>query len=82
MDKASQARMSQVRAGAMAKFNETQGGQLNMQLAKEYGPNWRTSTDPRSLQAQMLFKQAQNSYVMDALGQYDDRISAKDSSEY
>jgi hypothetical protein len=81
MDAASKARMAQVRAGAMGKFMETQGGQLNTQLAKEYGPNWRTSTDPRSLQAQMLFKQAQNAYVMDALGQYDDRSSAKDSSE-
>ena len=81
LDKQSQARMAQVRAGAMSKFMETQGGQLNAQLAKEYGPNWRTSTDPRSLQAQMLFKQAQNAYIMDALGQYDDRISAKDSSE-
>jgi hypothetical protein len=81
MDAASKARMAQVRAGAMGKFMETQGGQLNTQLAKEYGPNWRTSTDPRSLQAQMLFKQAQNAYVMDALGQYDDRPSAKDSSE-
>ena len=82
MDKASQARMAQVRAGAMAKFNETQGGQLNAQLTAEYGKNWRTATDPRSLQAQMLFKQAQNSYIIDALGQYDDRISAKDSSEF
>ena len=81
MDKASQARMAQVRAGAIGKFMETQGGQLNAQLAKEYGPNWRTATDPRSLQAQMLFKQAQNAYVMDALGQYDDRSSARDSSE-
>ena len=82
LGKQAQARMAQVRAGAMAKFNETQGGQLNAQLTSEYGKNWRTATDPRSLQAQMLFKQAQNSYVMDALGQYDDRISAKDSSEY
>ena len=82
LGKQAQARMAQVRAGAMAKFNETQGGQLNAQLTSEYGKNWRTATDPRSLQAQMLFKQAQNAYVMDALGQYDDRISAKDSSEY
>ena len=81
LDKQSQARMAQVRAGAIAKFNETQGGQLNMQLAKEYGPNWRTSTDPRSLQAQMLFKQAQNAYIMDALGQYDANRAAKDSSD-
>ena len=82
LGKQAQARMAQVRVGAMGKFNETQGGQLNAQLTAEYGKNWRTATDPRSLQAQMLFKQAQNAYIMDALGQYDDRISAKDSSEY
>jgi transposase len=81
LDKQSQARMAQVRAGAMSKFMETQGGQLNAQLAKEYGPNWRTSSDPRSLQAQMLFKQAQNAYIMDALGQYETTASARDSSE-
>jgi hypothetical protein len=81
LDKQSQARMAQVRAGAMSKFMETQGGQLNAQLAKEYGPNWRTSTDPRSLQAQMLFKQAQNAYIMDALGQYETTASARDSSD-
>ena len=81
LDKQSQARMAQVRAGAIGKFMETQGGQLNAQLAKEYGPNWRTGTDARSLQAQMLFKQAQNAYILDALGQYDDRSSARDSSD-
>jgi hypothetical protein len=82
MDKASQARMAQVRAGAFSKFNEIVAPQLNAQLTSEYGKNWRVGQDPRSLEAQMKFKQAQTSYLMDALGQYDDRISAKDSSEY
>jgi hypothetical protein len=81
LDKQAQARMAQVRANAFGKFMETQGGQLNAQLAKEYGPNWRTSTDPRSLEAQMKFKQAQNAYIIDALGQYDSALSAKDSSD-
>jgi len=82
MDKQAQARMAQVRAGAFGKFNETVAPQLNAQLTKEYGANWRTATDPRSLQAQMLFKQQQNAYIMDALGLHDASMAAKDSSEY
>jgi len=81
MDKAAQARMMQVRVNAMGKFMDTMGPQLNAQLTKEYGPNWRTSQDPRSLEAQMKFKQAQNAYVIDALGQHEATMSAKDSSE-
>jgi hypothetical protein len=81
MDKQSQARMAQVRAGAVGKFMETVAPQLNSQFTKEIGPNWRTGTDPRSLQAQMLFKQQQNAYIMDVLGQYDSSSSARDSSD-
>jgi hypothetical protein len=82
MDKASQARMQQVHAGAMAKFNETMAPQISAQLMNLYGKNWRVGTDPKSLEAQMKFKQAQNAYIMDALGQHDASMSAKDSSEY
>lgn len=82
MDKASQARMAQVRATAFGKFNETVAPQISAQLVSEYGKNWRTGSDPRSLEAQMKFKQAQNAYIMDALGQYESSLSAKDSSEY
>jgi hypothetical protein len=81
LDKQSQARMGQVRAKAFSDFNTSVAPQLNAQLTAEYGKNWRTGTDARSLQAQMLFKQQQNSYLMDALGQYDDRTSARDSSD-
>jgi hypothetical protein len=81
MDAASKARMSQVRAKAFSDFNTTVAPQLNAQLTSEYGKNWRTGTDARSLQAQMLFKQQQNSYLIDALGQYDDKTSARDSSD-
>jgi hypothetical protein len=81
LDKQSQARMAQVRAGAMGKFMETVGPQLNAQLSAEYGKNWRAGTDPRSLEAQMRFKQAQNTYIMDALGQYETTASARDSSD-
>ena len=75
MDKASQAKMAQVHSVALKNFMETAGPQLNAQLTKDYGSNWRTAQDPRSLEAQMLFKQAQNSYLMDALGQYDMSVS-------
>jgi len=77
MDKASQARMMQVRATAFGKFNETVAPQLNAQLTSEYGKNWRTAQDPRSLQAQTLFKQAQNAYIIDALGQHDASSGAR-----
>jgi hypothetical protein len=82
MDKQAQARMQQVRAGAVAKFNETMAPQVSAQLTNMYGKNWRVSTDPKSLEAQMKFKQAQNAYIMDALGQHDASMAAKDSSEY
>jgi hypothetical protein len=84
MDKQAQARLMQVRAGAMAKFNETMAPQISAQLAADprYGKNWRVGTDPKSLEAQMKFKQAQNAYIMDALGLHDASMAAKDSSEY
>ena len=81
MDAASKARMAQVRATAFGKFNEAVAPQINAQLVSEYGKNWRTGSDPRSLEAQMKFKQAQNAYIMDALGQYESSMFAKDSSE-
>ena len=81
MDNASRARILQVRAGAMAKFMENTAPQLNAQFVKEYGPNWRTGGDPRSLEAQMKFKQAQNAYLMDALGQYEAMKDARQADD-
>jgi hypothetical protein len=81
MDKASQARLDQVRAGAVAKFNELVGPQINAGLDKEYGKNWRTGQDPRSLEARMKLKQAQNAYISDALGQHEANTSARDISD-
>ena len=83
MDKASQARMKQVQVGAFNKFNELVAPQINAQLSKEYGANWRTGQDPRSLEAQMKFKQQQAAYVNDAMGVHDERMAnLRDSSEY
>lgn len=77
MDKQAQARMQQVRATAFGKFNETVAPQLNAQLTSQYGKNWRVGQDPRSLQAQTLFKQAQNAYILEALGQQDASMNAR-----
>lgn len=77
MDKASQARVLQVRAGAIAKFNETMAPQLNAQLVDLYGKNWRVGQDPRSLEAQTKFKQAQNAYLADIMGTAMDSLSAR-----
>jgi hypothetical protein len=66
-NRATQARESQVRATALDKFDKGPGMQLNMQLAKQYGENWRTGTDARSLQAQMLYRQQRQAYLIDAL---------------
>lgn len=64
-------RAGQVRATALAKFDQGPGMQLMNQLATEYGKNWRTAQDPRSLQAQMLYQQARQAYLIDALGQHE-----------
>ena len=81
MDKASQARVMQVRAGAMAKFNETMAPQLNAQLVDLYGKNWRVGQDPRSLEAQTKFKQAQNAYLADIMGTAMDSLGARSADE-
>jgi hypothetical protein len=77
LDKQSQARVMQVRAGAMAKFNETMAPQLNAQLVDLYGKNWRVGQDARSLEAQTKFKQAQNAYLADIMGTAMDSLSAR-----
>ena len=77
LDKQSQARVMQVRAGAMAKFNETMAPQLNAQLVDLYGKNWRVGQDPRSLEAQTKFKQAQNAYLADIMGTAMDSLGAR-----
>jgi len=81
MDKQAQARMQQVHAGAKAKFYETEAPRLEAQLVDLYGKNWRVGTDPKSLEAQMKYKQAQNAYIIDALGQHDASMTAPDASD-
>jgi hypothetical protein len=75
MDKASKARLDQVRVNAFNGFTKDVAPQINAQLVKQYGPNWQTAKDPRSLEAQMVFKQYRDAHIMDALGKHDDRMS-------
>lgn len=75
MDKASRARLDQVRVNAFNGFTKDVAPQINAQLVKQYGPNWQTAKDPRSLEAQMIFKQYRDAHIIDALGKHDDRMS-------
>jgi hypothetical protein len=81
MDKASQARIEQVRANSFKDFTKEVAPQLNAQFTKEYGPNWRTGQDARSLQAQMLFKQQQDAYLSQAIGQAMDVVGARQATD-
>jgi hypothetical protein len=81
MDGASRARMKQVQANAFRDFTKEVAPQLNAQFVKEYGPNWRTAQDPRSLQAQMLFKQQQDAYLLQATGSAMDAMSARQADD-
>jgi len=65
-DRATAARLKQAMLGAAVKWDAGPGVQMAAQLAKEYGPNWRTGQDARSLTAQLLYKQQRNSALMDA----------------
>ena len=77
MDKTAQARIQQVQAKAFSDFTKDVVPQLNAQFTKEYGPNWRTAQDKRSLEAQLLFKQQQNAYMSQATGLAIDALSAR-----
>jgi hypothetical protein len=77
MDATAQARIKQVQASAFKDFTKEVAPQLNAQFIKEYGPNWRTAQDARSLQAQMLFKQQQDNYLSQAMGLAMDTLGAR-----
>ena len=81
MDKTAQARIQQVQAKAFSDFTKDVVPQLNAQFTKEYGPNWRTAQDKRSLEAQLLFKQQQNAYMSQATGLAMDALSARDATD-
>jgi hypothetical protein len=77
MDDANKARIMQARAKGINDFMMGEGAQLRAQLAKEYGPNFLTATDARSLEAARMFNQRKQAYLADITGQAIDAISAR-----
>jgi hypothetical protein len=70
------ARQQQVRVNASNTFDKEIAPGLKATYSKDpskggYGPNWETGKDPRSLEAQMKFKQTKQAHVADALIQHD-----------
>ena len=70
---ATKAKMAQIQSVAFNKFVTTVEPQLNQELAKQYGPNWRTGTDVRSIQAQQVYNLRKQQYMIDALGQSEEQ---------
>jgi hypothetical protein len=76
MDKASQARINGAIAKGLNDFTMGEGSQIKQQLAKEYGPNFLTATDARSLEAQRKYFQQRDAYLAIIKGQAIDALSA------
>jgi hypothetical protein len=83
LDKQSQARMLQVRNGALNTFVKEIAPRLEAQLAADprYGKNWRTGKDPKSLEAQLWFNQQRDAHLANALNLHDERMSYARSPE-
>ena len=81
MDEASKARIMQATAKGLNDFMMGEGSQLRQQLAKDYGPNFMTAQDARSLEAQRIFNQRKQAYLADIRGQAIDALSARPSGE-
>jgi len=77
MDDANRARIMTARNTALKTFMEGEGGMLRAQLAKEYGPDFMTAKDARSLEAQRLFNQRKQAYLADITGQAMDALGAR-----
>ena len=76
MDKASQARINGAIAKGLNDFTMGEGSQIKQQLAKDYGPNFLTATDARSLEAQRKYYQQRDAYLAIIKGQAIDALSA------
>ena len=77
MDDANRARIMQATAKGLNDFMQGEGGMLRAQLAKEYGPDFMTAKDARSLEARRLFNQRKQAYLADITGQAMDALSAR-----
>jgi hypothetical protein len=76
MGDANKARIMQARSKGLNDFMMGEGAQLRAQLAKEYGPNFLTATDARSIEAARIFNQRKQAYLADITGQAIDALSA------
>jgi ABC-type lipopolysaccharide export system ATPase subunit len=77
LDDANKARIMQATAKGLNDFMQNEGATLRAQLAKDYGPNFLTATDARSLEAQRIFNQRKQAYLADIRGQAIDALSAR-----
>jgi len=81
MDKASQARINGAVAKGLNDFTVGEGSQIKQQLAKEYGNNFLTATDARSLEGQRKYYQQRDAYLAIIKGQAIDALSARNLSD-
>jgi hypothetical protein len=77
MGEANRARIMQATAKGLSDFMQNEGAQLRAQLAKDYGPNFLSAQDARSLEAQRIFNQRKQAYLADIRGQAIDALSAR-----
>ena len=77
MDDANKARIMQATAKGLSDFMQNEGAQLKQQLAKDYGPNFLTAQDARSLEGKMKFNQQRDAYLAIIKGQAIDALSAR-----
>lgn len=77
MGEANRARIMQATAKGLSDFMQNEGGMLRAQLAKDYGANFMTAKDARSLEAQRIFNQRKQAYLADIAGQAMDALSAR-----
>jgi hypothetical protein len=77
MGEANRARIMQATAKGLNDFMMGEGGQLRAQLAKDYGANFMTANDARSLEARQIFNQRKQAYLADIRGQAIDALSAR-----
>jgi hypothetical protein len=78
---ANKARIMQARSKALNDFMMGEGAQLRAQLAKDYGPNFLTATDARSIEAARIFNQRKQAYLTDITGQAIDALSARSADD-
>jgi hypothetical protein len=68
-DAGTKARYAQVKVNALKQFDAGEGMQIARALSKEYGPKWFTGQDAKSLQAQAIYNQRRQAYLLGALDQ-------------